>query len=49
VDGKAGVPFVTPLLTGVREIEPISTNAFVVLQSNTDGTFSLRTVDSNVF
>lgn len=49
VDGKAGVPFVTPSLTGVREIEPISANAFVVLQVNADGTYALRTVDSSVF
>jgi len=49
VDDKAGIPIVTPAIRGVREIEPISNNAFVLLQLNADSTFSLRTVDNSVF
>jgi len=48
VDDKAGVVFETPDLKGVREIEPMSKNTFVVLQRNADNTFALRTVDSRV-
>jgi hypothetical protein len=49
VDDKAGVAFETPAIRGVREIEPMSKNAFVVLQMNADSTFALRTVDNRVF
>jgi hypothetical protein len=49
VDDKGGAPFVTPSIRGVREIEALSNDAFVVLQMKADSTFALRTVDSSVF
>jgi hypothetical protein len=49
VDDRAGIPFVTPALQGVREIEPLSKSAFLLLQLNADSTLSLRTVDNSVF
>ena len=49
VDARAGVPFVTPVLKGVREIEPLAKGSFLILQLAADSTLSMRTVDSSVF
>ena len=49
VDARAGVPFVMPALKGVREIEPLAKNAFLILQLAADSTLSMRTVDNSVF
>jgi hypothetical protein len=49
IEKSGGVPFVTPALKGVREIEAMGKSSFVILQMGADSTFSLRTVDSSVF
>ena len=49
VDARAGVPFVTPELKGVREIEPLANSSFLILQLAADSTLSMRIVDNSVF